>query len=64
MFGLFKKKPPPTELPKRFPPVPDWQPEVAQPLARIADRVRHYTNGKQDFAVFKHGTFVAPLTIP
>jgi len=34
MFGLFEKK----EPPKRFPPVPDWQPSICQPLDRIAER--------------------------
>lgn len=54
MFGRFKKK----EPPKRFPPVPDWQPSVVQPLDQIVDRVRHYTDGKRDFAVFANGTIV------
>jgi hypothetical protein len=58
VFGLFKKKPPPPEPPKRFPPVPDWQPDAAQPLDRIVDRVRYYSNGAKDFVLFKHGTVV------
>lgn len=57
MFGLFKKAPPPPpEPPKRFPPVPDWQPSVLQPLDRIAERIRFYTNGSRDFALFSNGT--------
>jgi len=32
MYGFFQKKEPPQKPPKRFPPVPDWQPTVAQPL--------------------------------
>lgn len=56
MFGLFKKKTPPPEPPKKFPPVPDWKPEISQPLERIAERIRFYTNGSRDFAVFSHGT--------
>lgn len=58
MFGLFKKNEPPKEPPKRFPPVPDWQPTIVQPLDRISDRIRYYTNGSKDFAVFTHGTCV------
>jgi hypothetical protein len=58
LFGLFKKKEPPKEPSKRFPPVPDWQPSIIQPLDLIVDRVRHYTDGLRDFAVFKNGTAV------
>lgn len=57
MFGLFKKKStPPPQPPAQFPPVPDWQPDIPQPLDRIAERIRFYTNGTRDFAVFSHGT--------
>lgn len=57
MFGLFKKTPPPPpEPPKQFPPVPDWKPEISQPLERIVERIAFYTNGSRDFAVFGHGT--------
>lgn len=57
LFGLFKKAPaPPPEPPKRFPPVPDWQPSVKLPLDRIAERIRFYTNGSRDFALFSNGT--------
>jgi len=54
MFGLFKKK----EPPKQFPPVPDWRPAIAQPLDRIIDRLKYYTSGKRDIAVFENGTCV------
>ena len=63
MFGLFKKKETLKKSetrkkpPKRFPPVPDWQP-VPQPLDRIADRIRYYTNGSSDFVMFENGTCV------
>ena len=57
MFGLFKKKQPPApESPKRFPPVPEWKPTIVQPIEQIADRLKHYTNGSKDFAIFRHGT--------
>jgi hypothetical protein len=57
MFGLFKKKEPPSAPPpERFPPVPAWQPQIEQPLERIIDRVTHYSNGTKDFAVFRFGT--------
>ena len=60
MFGLFKKKAsePPKPPTGRFPPVPDWRPSIVQPLENVEDRVRYYTDGKRDFALFKHGTFV------
>ena len=58
MFGMFKKKDAPKEPPKRFPPVPDWQPSIVQSLDQIVDRVRHYTDGKRDFAAFANGTVV------
>jgi hypothetical protein len=56
LFGFFKKQQPPSEPPKQFPPVPEWRPEIEQPIARIVERFQFYTNGKRDFAVFKHGT--------
>lgn len=58
MFGLFKKKGPTRGQPKPFPPVPDWRPSITQPLDRIIDRIRYYTDGKRDFAVFRYGTIV------
>jgi hypothetical protein len=62
MLGLFKKKQPPLPpLPATtpaFPPVPSWRPSVEQPLQAVIDRLAYYTNGKQDFAVFRHGTCV------
>lgn len=60
MFGWPKKKQlPPSEPPKeQFPPVPDWKPAITQSLDRIEDRLRYYTNGKKDFALFSHGTIV------
>jgi hypothetical protein len=57
LFGLFKKNPPPSEPPKQFPPVPDWKPEIRQPLDRLVERVSCYTNRSRDFAVFDYGTF-------
>ena len=56
MFGMFnrsRKSPPPP----RFPPVPDWQPDLVQPQDELIAALRHYTNGKKDFAVFRFGTF-------
>lgn len=58
MFGLFKKKEPSEKSPERFPPVPDWRPSVVQPLDRIAERIRYYTDGAKDFAMFENGTCV------
>ncbi|MGM9485873.1 hypothetical protein [Ideonella sp. YS5] len=56
MFGLFTTQPPPEQPAERFPPVPPWRPVIAQPLDRIVERIRHYSNGTKDFAVFNHGT--------
>jgi hypothetical protein len=47
MFGLFKKKEPPQEPPTRFPPIPDWQPAIVQPIEQIVDRIRFYTDSKR-----------------
>lgn len=58
MFGPFKKKEPPSEPPKRFPPVPDWHPSINQPIEQIIERLRFYTNGLRELAVFEHGTCV------
>jgi hypothetical protein len=65
VFGLFKKKAEApetrtlkTEPPKRFPPVPDWQPNSNASLDRIVERVGHYTNQTKDIAVFENGTCV------
>ena len=57
MFDFFKKMPPPEEPPKSFPPVPAWRPEITQPLSRLVERIRFYTNGLKDFAIFENGTF-------
>lgn len=38
--------------------MPDWTPEIVQPLETIVDRIQYYTDGKKDFAVFKYGTCV------
>ena len=58
MFGIFKRssKPSPPS-PPRFPPVPDWRPDVVQPQDEVIRVLRHYTDGKKDFAVFRFGTF-------
>ncbi len=42
----------------RIPPVPEWRPNIQQPLERIIDRLACYINQKRDFAVFKNGTCV------
>jgi hypothetical protein len=40
------------------PPVPVWKPSIVQPLDRVVERLRYYTDGLQDFAIFAHGTYV------
>jgi hypothetical protein len=52
LFGIFKKPPPPT----RVPPAPEWQPRALPQIERIVERMRFYTNGTRDFAVFSNGT--------
>jgi hypothetical protein len=42
----------------QFPPVPAWRPTIVQPMEAIVDRIRYYTNGARDFALFEHGTVV------
>jgi len=54
MFEFFKKKPPSPQ----FPPVPEWRPTICQLRERIVERLKCYTNGKRDFAVFENGTCV------
>lgn len=56
MFGFLKKKAAPIEPKATFPPTPDWKPSIAQPVSVLVERLRHYTNGTRDFAVFTHGT--------
>lgn len=56
MFGLFKKKEPPQEPPKRFPPVPEWRPSITQSVDNLVERFMVYTNGSRDFVVFENGT--------
>ena len=42
----------------RMPPVPEWRPDIVQPLDRLVDRLRAYTDDKRDLALFEHGTAV------
>ena len=58
MFGIFKKKEPPQEPPKKMPPVPEWRPDIRQPVDEIVERIRFYTNQQRDLVVFEHGTCV------
>jgi len=58
MFGLFKKKEPPRDPPRGFPPVPSWRPSVRQPIDEVIERLRFYTNQGRDLAVFEYGTCV------
>lgn len=43
---------------KRFPPVPDWQPAIALPHDQLIERLQFYLGGRNDFAIFAHGTLV------
>ena len=53
MFDFLKGKKDP-----EFPPRPKWKPAIHQPIEQIIDRFKYYTDGKNDFAVFKNGTCV------
>ena len=55
IFDKFKKKKEPKKV---FPPVPDWKPDIAQPIDSIIERIMYYTNNKKDIAVFRNGTCV------
>lgn len=57
MFGWFKTKDAPGPA-DRFPPVPRWRPAIHQPIDQIIERVACYTDRKQDFVVYTHGTCV------
>jgi hypothetical protein len=41
---------------KRFPPVPEWQPQIVQPRKALIERLRFYTDDASDFVVFRHGS--------
>jgi hypothetical protein len=56
LFDIFKKKQQTSEPPRLFPPVPNWKPEIKQPIERIVERIGFYTNAARDFAVFENGT--------
>lgn len=43
---------------RQFPPVPAWRPTITMPLDRVAERMRYYTDGRKDFAIFQYGTCV------
>jgi hypothetical protein len=45
-------------VPARLPPVPDWRPDIVQPLDRLVERLRAYTDDRRDLALFGHGTAV------
>lgn len=55
--GLFGGEKP-EEDKEGFPPVPEWEPEIAVPVGQIIDRFRYYTDGDKDFVVLTHGTCV------
>jgi hypothetical protein len=58
VFGWLKRKVALSPAKARFPPVPDWRPDIAPPLERIVERVRDYSRGERDLAFLQHGTAV------
>jgi len=51
LFDIFKKE-------EKFPPTPKWKPSIIQPIEIIIDRMKYYTNNKNDLVFFKNGTCV------
>lgn len=48
----------PDGIAARRPPVPAWKPSFRQPLEEIGDRLRYYTDNRQDFVILRYGTCV------
>src|SRR5262245_4751174 len=44
------------QMTTQFPPMPSWRPSFAQPIERVVERFRYYTNGTRSFAVFENST--------
>jgi len=57
-MGFFNRFQPKRQPQTHFPPVPDWKPDFSPSIHEILDRVRYYTDGGRDIAVFRHGTCV------
>jgi hypothetical protein len=55
IFDNFRKR---KEPKKTFPPVPEWKPDIRQPIESILEKIQYYTDNKSDIAIFKHGTCV------
>ncbi|MBL4867715.1 MAG: hypothetical protein JKY67_15210 [Pseudomonadales bacterium] len=55
IFDKFKKN---KKTEKVFPPVPDWKPDIPQPLELIIEEIKCYTDNKNDIAIFRNGTCV------
>ena len=43
---------------RRFPPVPNWQPEFGPSPEQVVETFSYYTDEERDFAVLKNGTIV------
>jgi len=41
-----------------FPPVPDWEPAIEVPIDKTIATFKYYTDGNNDFVIFKNGTCV------
>ena len=55
IFDKFRKR---NEPKKTFPPVPEWKPDIRQPIESILEKIQYYTDNKSDIVIFKHGTCV------
>ena len=58
IIDWFKRKTAAPEPPATGVPAPAWHPEFAPTIDEVVDRMRYYTDGSKDIAVFNYGTCV------
>jgi hypothetical protein len=55
-FSLFRASKGRAQVTSRFPPVPTWRPSFTEPIERVVERFRYYTDQAKSFVVFENGT--------